>query len=142
MVEIIVKDNLIYPAWSTPENNQVVSPEGKRWRILNRPHIWRPPTDVYETEEGIFIRVEIAGMRETDFTLFVDDHRVQINGIRSDIPERRAYQQMEILYGEFSVEIELPVPVMVEKVEAVYREGFLKISLPKVHPQKVKIQNV
>jgi len=139
MVSVTVQDNLISPASSGLENNQIVSPEGRRWRILNRPHIWRPPTDVYETDEGIVIRAEIAGMREADFNIFVDDHRVIINGVRSDFPERRAYQQLEIYFGEFSVEIELPVAVLVEKVEAVYREGLLKVTLPKAQPQKIRI---
>jgi HSP20 family protein len=139
MVISTAHDDIIPPSWSTSDNDQVESPEGKRWRILNRPHIWRPPTDVYETEDGIVIRVEIAGVRESDFNLYVDNHRVLINGIRSDIPERRAYQQMEIYYGDFNIEVELPVPVLVDQVQAVYRQGFLRVFLPKAQPLKINI---
>ena len=94
---------------------------------------WRPPTDVYETEDAVIVRVEIAGMHETDFSIVLDGRYLSIRGVRQDIPERRAYHQMEILFGEFSVDVEMPVAVDAENVQAIYQNGFLKIMLPKVH---------
>ena len=38
------------------------------WRFNVQPS-WRPPTDVYETEEAIMVRMEIAGMNESDFVI-------------------------------------------------------------------------
>ena len=75
-----------------------------------RPHVWRPPTDVYETEDAIVVRVEIAGMREADFTVALVERSLLIRGVRQDLTERRAYYQMEIPFGEFSTEVELPRP--------------------------------
>ena len=43
--------------------------DGLHWRLVSRPHIWMPPTDVFETEDAIVIRVEIAGMKEDDFEI-------------------------------------------------------------------------
>jgi len=37
-----------------------------RVRVAFRTHVWRPPTDVYETEVSIVVRIEIAGMQEED----------------------------------------------------------------------------
>jgi HSP20 family protein len=105
-----------------------------------RPHIWRPPTDIYETEEAIIVRVEIAGMREDDFSLELDGHSLSIRGFRQDIAERRAYHQMEIRFGEFSVDLNLPHPIQTEQVEATYAGGFLRVTLPKATPRQVPIK--
>jgi HSP20 family protein len=97
-----------------------------------RSHAWRPPTDVYETDEAVVVRVEIAGMHETDFSIVLDGRYLSIRGLRQDISERRAYHQMEIRYGEFNVDVEMPVTIDVDNVQAIYQNGFLKIVLPKV----------
>jgi HSP20 family protein len=71
------------------------------WQVQVRAGVWSPPTDVYETEDEYVVRVEIAGLSENDFQITVEDNFLMINGNRSDIPERRAYQQMEIRFGKF-----------------------------------------
>jgi HSP20 family protein len=124
---------------SSRSDVQYLAPDGLRWRIISRPHVWRPPTDVYETDEAIVVRVEIAGAREADFSISLQERVLSIKGARSDSPEKRAYYQMEIPYGEFSTEVELPFPVVAEKIEANYRDGFLRILLPKARPRQIPI---
>jgi HSP20 family molecular chaperone IbpA len=138
MIDLLVSTVPIRPGWSS-EDNQNPLLEDARIRLVSRPHPWRPPTDVFETEKAIIVRVEIAGMRESDFTLSLVERNLLIKGIRQDTNERRAYYQMEIPYGEFSTEIELPYPIIVEETEAVYRDGFLRIFLPKARPQQIKV---
>jgi HSP20 family protein len=118
---------------------QSLSTDGVRWRLVTRPHGWRPPMDVYEVEESVVIRVEIAGMREEDFAISIEDRYVLIRGTRQDIPERRAYHQLEIPFGEFSCAVELPCPVVLEAIEAVYQDGFLRITLPRARPQQIQV---
>ena len=108
------------------------------WR-LNVRGTWRPPTDVYETEEAIIVRIEIAGMHETDFIIALDGRTLSIRGVRADPYERRAYHQMEIRFGEFGVEMELPFPILADQVEATYRDGFLRLVLPKATPKQIHI---
>jgi HSP20 family protein len=141
MVELSLKTELSKPTWNFTEEVPYSSPEGLHWRIAMRPHVWRPPTDMYETEEAIVIRVEIAGMREQDFSVALEDRTLTIRGVRSDPTGRRAFYQMEIPFGEFSTEVELPAPIVNEGVEAVYRDGFLQISLPKARPQHIQVGN-
>jgi HSP20 family protein len=126
--------------WHISEDLQNPYPESSRWRIISRPHAWRPPTDVYETENTIIIRVEIAGMHETDFSITLVGRNITIRGIRQDTSERRAYHQMEIPFGEFSTEFELPYVVNSNKVEAIYRDGFLLITLPITQPKHIKVE--
>lgn len=121
------------------DNPQFLNTEINNWRITSRVHIWRPYTDVYETEDAYTVRVEIAGMRNADFTLSLEERFLIISGIRPDVLERRAYHQMEIPFGEFLSEVELPGPVNVDGVEATYQDGFLRIVLPKVRPKHIDI---
>ena len=108
------------------------------WHV--RPSVWSPPTDVYEAEDHIMVRVEIAGMREEDFEMAVEDHILMISGIRPDLNERRAYHQMEIRFGKFEIAIDLPAPVEVEGAIAEYKDGFLLINFPKENPKQVKVE--
>ena len=118
---------------------QKFNQDTQHWRIATRPHVWRPPTDVYETEDAIIVRVEIAGMREGDFSVNLVDRSLFISGNRQDVQERRSYHQMEIPFGEFSTEIDLLVPIVSDQIEAVYRDGFLRVILPKARPHQIKI---
>jgi len=101
------------------------------WQVHSS--LWRPPTDIYETEEKFIIKVEIAGMREDDIEVAVENKLIMIRGSRLDVPEQRAYyHQMEIQSGKFEITAEIPVPVDVEKAGAVYKDGFLTVILPKL----------
>lgn len=96
-----------------------------------RPGVWRPPTDVYETRENIIVRMEIAGLRDEDLEVTIQDNLLMISGSRSDTQERKAYHQMEIPFGRFSVGIELSARVNTEEAAAEYKDGFLTIRIPK-----------
>jgi HSP20 family protein len=99
------------------------------WRV--RANVWHPPTDVYETENSLVVKMEIAGMRDEDLEVAVQGSLLTISGSRSDSLERKAYHQMEIPFGRFSVEIELPVRVNTEHASAEYKDGFLTVQFPK-----------
>jgi len=108
------------------------------WHV--RANIWSPPTDVYETEKTYVARVEIAGMREDDFEVLVENNTLLISGSRPDFTERRAYQQMEIRFGKFSTAVNLPSPVNMEQARAEYKDGFLTVIIPKATPTQVKVE--
>ncbi len=110
------------------------------WQVSLRSTAWQPPTDLYETEDAYFVRVEVAGMREEDFTLKLDGKLLTIRGTRSELPEKRAYHQMEIRFGEFAIDFELPGAVNATDVKAAYHNGFLQVVLPKQRPHKIRIQ--
>lgn len=99
------------------------------WHV--RSAVWSPPTDAYETDKAYIVRVEIAGMREEDFEVTIENHTLHISGSRPDAPARRAYHQMEIRFGKFATSVGLPIPVDVEASRAEYKDGFLTVTLPK-----------
>jgi HSP20 family protein len=101
------------------------------WQV--RSTLWRPPTDIFETDEHFIIKVEIAGMRDDDIEVALEKNLLVISGNRADMPEQRAYyHQLEIQSGKFEITVEISVPVDVEKAGAVYKDGFLTITLPKL----------
>ena len=110
------------------------------WQVQVRAGIWSPPTDVYETENAYVVRVEIAGMREDDFEITFENKFLMISGSRPDVPERRAYQQMEIRFGKFETVVGLPDPVNLDASRADYSEGFLTVTLPKAKPSQISIE--
>jgi HSP20 family protein len=140
MEEIHVSSDSVRRIWHISEDFQNPITDTSRWRIISRPHAWRPPTDVYEVEGAIIVRIEVAGMRESDFTISLVERTLTIRGIRQDTAERRAYHQMEIAFGEFTTEVELAYPIISEKVEATYHDGFLRIMLPLTQPKHVKVE--
>ena len=108
------------------------------WQV--RSHVWSPPTDQYETEEAYVVRVEIAGMREDDFEVSLENNTLFISGSRLDFPERRAYQQMEIRFGNFATALGLPGPVNIEHARAEYKDGFLTVVLPKAPSDQIEVK--
>ena len=116
----------------------------RRWLPLRHIRTWRPPTDVYETDDCVVVKVEVAGMEEGEFTISLSNRNLTITGVRHDpLAEAEglplSYQQMEIRYGEFKTEVYLPWAIVEEEIEATYEDGFLRVVLPKVKAQKVPV---
>jgi HSP20 family protein len=109
------------------------------WHLTSHPHMWRPPTDVYETEDKYVVIVEIAGMDEENFSVTLDQNILTVSGERPGTMERKSFHQMEIYFGEFVTEVELPSPVDVNRCVAEYSQGFLWVSLPKTTPKNIII---
>lgn len=140
MVEVIFKPDSHNPHLYIIESINESGIEIQPWRLTIKSHIWRPATDVYEVEDAVVVRIEIAGMRDSDFSILLNERSLIVRGIRPDNPERRAYHQMEIRFGEFMSEVELPFLVDTEKIEAVYQAGFLRIVLPRAKPHHIQIE--
>lgn len=100
--------------------------------------VWRtnpqfvPPTDVIELPDKILVVIEIAGMRPNDFNISLQNRQLVVRGTRErPALNGAAYYQVEIGYGEFRVEVQLPDSVIRDEVNAVYRDGFLHVELPR-----------
>lgn len=116
--------------------------EPGRWMVWQHTQTWRPPTDVYETDEAVIVRVEIAGMRDADFTVTLHDQLLIITGTRIDPSPKVAYHQLEVRYGDFRTEVFLHWSVEADSITAVYQDGFLVVTLPKARQRRVKVVEV
>jgi len=114
---------------------------GQRWVSTRQRKNWRPPTDVYETDDYVVVKVEIAGMEGEDFSISLDSKRLVVSGVRQDPAAKLGYQQMEILYGHFQTDVYLTRAVDEERIEATYENGFLIVYLPKAKPRNVPVMS-
>lgn len=105
--------------------------------------MWRPPTDVYETDDSVVILVEIAGMDPDQIQVEFSDKILCISGVRSAKHRRAAAHCLEVQYGDFSSEVYLPGQYDLDAIEAEYKDGFLHIALPKLKPEirTIAVQN-
>lgn len=113
--------------------------EPGRWIIWQNTQTWRPPTDVFETDDNVIVRVEIAGMREADFNVVLHEQLLTITGVRVDPSPKVAYHQLEVRYGEFRTEVYSHWAVERGGIAATYQDGFLAVVLPKAHARRVQV---
>jgi len=114
----------------------------QRWVAARQHKAWRPPTDVYETDDCVVVKVEVAGMEDKDLRISLDGKQLIIGGMRRDPASKLGYQQMEILYGHFETDVHLARAIEEDKIEATYQNGFLVVRLPKVKPRTVPVISV
>jgi len=93
---------------------------------------WVPNTDVYSTDHGLVIKVELAGMRSENLEITVEGQRLRISGNRPDgcRAPKCSFLVMEISYGPFESLLELPSGYDLSQAKAAYVNGFLRIDVP------------
>ena len=98
-----------------------------------RPH-WVPNTDVYVTDGGLVVKVELAGMRSEHLEITVEGNRLRISGNRPDgcRSAKCNFLVMEINYGPFESVLEVPAGYDLSLAKAAYLNGFLRIDVPQV----------
>ena len=96
-------------------------------------YTWQPATDVYETDDALVVKVDLAGVDCRDLHIVLAGGTLTISGRRDNRPEVRkiAYHQMGVSYGDFLTQINIPVKVDEGRANAYYSDGFLYIQLPK-----------
>lgn len=105
----------------------------------SRTGVWRPPVEVYESETALVVTIEIAGVREEDLNVVVDDAVLHVDGARPNpsAHQKRTYHEMGIAYGPFEADVFLPFAVILDEVEASYDNGFLRITLPRAQATRI-----
>jgi HSP20 family protein len=93
---------------------------------------WVPNTDVYVTDNGLIVKVELAGMRSEHLEITVENNRLRISGNRPDgcRAAKCSFLVMEINYGPFESMLEVPPGYDLAQAKAAYLNGFLRIDVP------------
>jgi len=103
-----------------------------------------PQLDVSESETEIQVNAELPGMTDKDIEVSLENNVLNIKGQKKQEQEKKEknYHYVERQYGSFYRSIPLPAEVEGEKIEAIFKNGILTISLPKVKSkeQAKKIQ--
>ncbi|MGQ9653265.1 MAG: Hsp20/alpha crystallin family protein [Thermodesulfobacteriota bacterium] len=94
---------------------------------------WVPPMDIYETNAGLFILLEMAGLSKEDIQVVMDPGVLRIYGRRPNPIQEECSKvlRMEIEFGPFERRIRIQTPIDPDGIDAVYRDGFLRIWVPK-----------
>jgi len=107
--------------------------------------VWTPPVDIYETAEDLVIKAELPGLSTDDVSVRVDESVLTLKGDRKREAgvDRENYHLIERSYGHFRRSFVLPENVDPEGVQARFKDGVLRIAIPKlkrVRPKKIAIE--
>jgi len=106
---------------------------------------WVPPVDIFERDDQLILRAELAGLNRDDIELSIENGVLTLHG------ERRREEgfdadnahRLERIFGSFTRSFTLPTTIDAARIAATYKDGILEIVLPKSEiskPKKVQIQ--
>ena len=99
-----------------------------------------PTVDIYDNDKNIIIKAELPGIDKKDIVIDVKDGVLTLKGERSFDNEVREekYYCGERTFGKFERVFRLPADIDAEKISADYKDGILKIDIPKPEEQQPK----
>ena len=105
---------------------------------------WRPHVDIFETESGIVIQADLPGVSKEDVSLEVKDNILTLKGVRNDeynIADNDYYRR-ERSCGTFQRSFAMRTVIAPDKITASFKNGVLKIELPKPEQERPRKINV
>jgi HSP20 family protein len=101
---------------------------------------WTPSCDIYETGNEIVVKAELPEVRKEDVKVSIDGNTLELTGERkfTQETERENYHRIERTYGQFMRSFTLPTSVDSNKISAEFKEGILRVTLPKREGAKPK----
>ncbi len=101
---------------------------------------WNPSVDIYENKDQIVLEAELAGMKREDFDLTIENNVITLRGERKfeKKEENDNYHRVERAYGSFVRSFTLPQTVSGEKASAEFKNGVLRVALPKREEVKAR----
>ena len=96
--------------------------------------------DVFDDDDRIVVRLEAPGMRKDDFHIALHDDVLVIKGEKRFEREssRGNYRVVQCAYGSFHRAVPLPAGVKPDRAKASYRDGVLRVELPKAEGARVR----
>ncbi|BAZ38906.1 heat shock protein Hsp20 [Calothrix sp. NIES-4101] len=103
-----------------------------------------PSAEMEETPDAIHLKLEVPGMDAKDLDVQVSAEAVSITGERKSESktEEKGMTRTEFRYGRFERVIPLSTRIQNDKVEAEYKDGILKLTLPKAEAEKNKVVKI
>jgi HSP20 family protein len=101
---------------------------------------WIPPVDIAEDDKEYAIKVELPGVNKEDLRVSVEGGVLSISGERKAEKEEKnkKYHRIERTYGSFARSFTLPEGTASDKVSAEFKDGVLRVHLPKDEAAKPK----
>ena len=101
---------------------------------------WRPPVDIYETENGIVLAAELPGVVKEDISVEVKDNILTLKGERTANPniKGKKFYRHERCYGTFQRSFTLQHDIQPNLIKATFKDGVLEIEIPKPDEEQPK----
>lgn len=113
--------------------------------IFGEERSWVPAFDVTENEDNYVFHAELPGMEPKDIDVSLTDGLLTVKGEKKKASEdkNRNYHRIERAYGTFERTFRIPDNVETQNLEASYKDGVLKLVLPKgasAKPRKIEVK--
>jgi len=128
------------PFWDIENWFEEEWPELPEFKFPKFPMARIPKMDIYEDNGNVVAEVEIPGVDPKNINVEVENNVLKVEAKVEEKKEikEKGYYTKELGTRYFRRQVSLPVDVIGEKAEAEYKDGILKISIPKAEPKKVK----
>ncbi len=104
-------------------------------------NIGYPRMNIQDTATKIVIAFDLAGVDKKDITLSINNEKIlTLKGQKKESKENKSknYVKKEIFYGSFEKAIQLPDNIDENKLETIYKDGILTVTIPKTQVKKPK----
>ena len=101
---------------------------------------WLPVVDMFDDDDKIVIKAELPGMDKKDISVDIENRVLTLSGERNydnEVKEDNYYRR-ERAYGRFKRAFNLPADVDSDQIKADFKDGVLKVEIPKPEEQKPK----
>jgi len=130
--------------------NRLASLFGRRWPVPEGREEtfglteWMPPVDISEDDKEYTLKAELPGLSKEDVKVSVENGVLSITGERQAEKETKdkKYHRIERSYGSFIRSFTVPEGALADKISAEFKDGILKLHLPKDEKAKSKTVDV
>ena len=101
---------------------------------------WKPVVDIYETETGVILSVDLPGVGKENVAVEVKDNILTLKGERFPKTEinQEAYYRQERCYGTFQRSFTLHHNIQPDLIKATFKDGMLEIEIPRPDEEQPK----
>ena len=127
-----LRDTMLAPMFSNP-------------LTLKKEAVWRPSIEVKQTEHEYKVRVQLPGVKKEDIDVELDNEFMTVTAEIEEEKEEKEekeknekYHTCEFRYGKYKRTISFDQPIKQDEAKAEYKNGVLKIIIPKQHAENIK----
>lgn len=107
--------------------------------------VWLPAIDIHETKKDVVVSLDLPAVDPKDVSISIIEDKLTVKGERKKEEETKEadYYRSERIYGSFQRVVQLPTEVVADKAKATYKDGVLKITVPKSQkamPKEIKVE--
>ncbi|MCL5036107.1 MAG: Hsp20/alpha crystallin family protein [Chloroflexi bacterium] len=105
---------------------------------------WQPAMDIYKKDNNIVVEASLPGMKKEDINIDISDGMMTISG---EMKEEKEVKENDYYYkerhsGTFSRSMMIPEDIRMDNIDAEFKDGLLKVTMPMTAPEKARKKKV